>query len=101
MFRGKRILAHLDVLPDIGFWVDHAHVRLVGAAIDENSVVQLEKAILGIILSFSKPVVSTRANAVLAGGWTYGRVRSGHCALGERDDEELLVVSCRDRRVSK
>ena len=43
-------MAHLDVLPNIGFWVDYAHVRLIGAAVDENSIVQLEEAILGIVL---------------------------------------------------
>lgn len=47
---GKTFLAHLDVLPDIGFWVDDTHVRLIGAAVDENSVVQLKEAILGIVL---------------------------------------------------
>lgn len=51
LFRGE-ILAHLDVLPNVGFWVDHAHVRLIGAAVDEYSVVQLKEAILGIVLPF-------------------------------------------------
>lgn len=78
-------IAHLDVLPNIGFWVDDAHVRLIGAAVDENSVVELEEAILGIVLPSSNPVISEKA--MLARELTYGRVCGGDCTLGEGDDK--------------
>lgn len=38
------------MLPDIRFWVDNAHVGLVGAAIYEHTVVHLQECILGIVL---------------------------------------------------
>lgn len=41
---------HLDVLPDIRFWVDHAHVGLISTAVDEHAIVELEEPVLGVIL---------------------------------------------------
>lgn len=40
----------LDVLPDVGFGVDDAHVGLVSAAVDENSVVHLQERVLRVVL---------------------------------------------------
>ena len=50
---GTLRLAHLDMLPHIGFRVDDAHVRLIGASIDEDSIVHLEKGVTGIVLLVS------------------------------------------------
>ena len=71
-----RSSTHLDVLPDVALRVDDAHVGLIGAAVDEDAVVGLEEGVLGVV----------------------GRVARRDGALGERDDEQLLVVSCAQRR---
>ena len=41
---------YLDVLPDIRFGIDYAHVGLIGAAIDEYSVVHLQEGVLSVVL---------------------------------------------------
>lgn len=42
--------AYFDVLPDVGLWVDDAHVRRVAASVDHDPVVQLKKRMLRIVL---------------------------------------------------
>ena len=48
--RDNRWKAHMDMLPDIGLWVDNTHVRLVSSTVHENTVIHLEKRISGVIL---------------------------------------------------
>ncbi len=40
----------LDMLPDVRFWVDDTHIRLVSTSIHKGPVVHLEEGIAGIIL---------------------------------------------------
>lgn len=47
---------YLDMLPDIRFGIDYAHVGLIGAAIDEYSVVHLQKGVLRVVL-YSRSVM--------------------------------------------
>lgn len=51
------------MLPDVGFGIDYAHVGLVGSAIDEYSVVHLQKGVLRVVLA-SESVSRRRAIGV-------------------------------------
>ena len=60
------------MLPDVRLGVDYAHVRLIGAAEDEQAIVEEEARVARVV-------------------W---RVDGRDGALDERDAEELLVDDC-------
>lgn len=39
-----------DMLPDIRFWVDDTHIRLVGAPVHKGPIVHLEESITSVVL---------------------------------------------------
>lgn len=40
----------LDMLPNVRFWVDDTHIRLVGTPVHKGSVVHLEESIACVVL---------------------------------------------------
>ena len=48
--RGEVALRNFDMLPDVGLWVDDAHIWLVRAAVHKNAVVHLQECITRVVL---------------------------------------------------
>jgi hypothetical protein len=39
-----------DMLPNIGFWVDNAHIRLICTSVNQSPVIHLKEGIAGVVL---------------------------------------------------
>lgn len=47
-------MSDLDMLPDIGLWIDDAHVRLISTTIHEGPIIHLKEGITGVVLRKKK-----------------------------------------------
>lgn len=92
----SQVVTHLDGLPHVRLWVDDAHVRLIGSTVDEETIVQLQKSVISIVLSCEcrRPVQLRILGGLDRMVWTDWSVQACDRALGEGNHEELLVDSC-------
>jgi hypothetical protein len=78
--RGKIVDGNFDMLPNVRFGIDDAHVRLVSTAIDEYPIFQLKESMARIILTY-KLLSETQIVTVRT---TYGRMKASSSALCKR-----------------